>query len=83
MPLAVFQQIGILTYWSLIIKSQDPLIRSVDAMLRYDADQGRTYNNLTCASQHIKAIKRVKIRNRYNQAPHLTQDTNGKVTTSH
>ena len=26
--------------------------------------------------------KRVKIRNRYNQAPHLTQDTNGKVTTS-
>ena len=21
--------------------------------------------------------------NRYNQAPHLTQDTNGKVTTSH
>ena len=26
--------------------------------------------------------KRTKIRNRYNQAPHLTQDTNGKVTTS-
>ena len=25
---------------------------------------------------------RAKIRNRYNQAPHLTQDTNGKVTTS-
>ena len=23
-----------------------------------------------------------KIMNRYNQAPHLTQDTNGKVTTS-
>ena len=23
-----------------------------------------------------------KIRNRYTQAPHLTQDTNGKVTTS-
>ena len=26
--------------------------------------------------------KRAKIRNRYNQAPHLSQDTNGKVTTS-
>ena len=26
--------------------------------------------------------KRPKIRTRYNQAPHLTQDTNGKVTTS-
>ena len=26
--------------------------------------------------------KREKIRNRYNHAPHLTQDTNGKLTTS-
>ena len=26
--------------------------------------------------------KMAKIRKRYNQAPHLTQDTNGKVTTS-
>ena len=25
---------------------------------------------------------KVKIRNRYNQAPHMTQDTNEKVTTS-
>ena len=31
---------------------------------------------------HNKVRKREKIRNRYNQAPHLTQDTNGKVTTS-
>ena len=29
-----------------------------------------------------KVRKRTKIRNRYNQAPHLTQDTNGNVTTS-
>ena len=29
----------------------------------------------------MKVRKRAKIRNRYNQAPHLTQDTNGKVTT--
>ena len=29
-----------------------------------------------------KVRKRAKIRNRYNQAPHLTQDTNWKVTTS-
>ena len=29
-----------------------------------------------------KVKKRAKIRNRYIQAPHLTQDTNGKVTTS-
>ena len=30
----------------------------------------------------FKVRKRAKIRNRYNQAQHLTQDTNGKVTTS-
>ena len=31
----------------------------------------------------LKVLKeRVKIRNRCNQAQHLTQDTNGKVTTS-
>ena len=30
----------------------------------------------------IKVRKRAKIRNRYNQAPHLTQYTNGIVTTS-
>ena len=27
----------------------------------------------------IKVSKGAKIRNRYNQGPHLTQDTNGKV----
>ena len=30
----------------------------------------------------FKIRKRAKIRNRYNQSPHLTQDTNGKVTNS-
>ena len=29
-----------------------------------------------------KVRKRAKFRNRYNQVPHLTQDTNGKVTNS-
>ena len=28
----------------------------------------------------LKVRKRARIRNRYNQAQHLTQDTNGKVT---
>ena len=36
---------------------------------------------LTLSSME-KVRKRAKIRNRYNQAPHLTKDTNGKVTTS-
>ena len=30
----------------------------------------------------FKVSKDAKIRNRYNQVPHLTQDTNGKVTNS-
>ena len=30
----------------------------------------------------FKVSKGAKIRNRYNQVPHLTQDTNGKVTKS-
>ena len=34
---------------------------------------------VTCV---IKVRKSAKIRNRYNLAPYLTQDTNGKVTTS-
>ena len=35
-------------------------------------------------SDHVilKVSKGAKIRNRYNQVPHLTQDTNGKVTNS-
>ena len=31
---------------------------------------------------HIRVSKVAKIRNRYNQVPHLTQDTNEKVTNS-
>ena len=33
-------------------------------------------------SYQSKVSKGAKIRNRYNQVPHLTQDTNGKVTNS-
>ena len=35
---------------------------------------------MTYGNGVIKVSKGAKIRNRYNQAPHLTQDTNGKVT---
>ena len=37
----------------------------------------------TYAEPKIREVsKGAKIRNRYNQVPHLTQDTNGKVTNS-
>ena len=33
-------------------------------------------------SEYSKVSKGAKVRNRYNQVPHLTQDTNGKVANS-
>ena len=41
----------------------------------------RVYSGAKSAVIGILVRKRAHIRNRYNQAPHLTQDTNGKVTT--
>ena len=35
-----------------------------------------------CACMNNKVSKGAKFRNRYNQVPHLNQDTNGKVTNS-
>ena len=37
---------------------------------------------LIITSSLSKVSKVAKIRNRYNRVPHLTQDTNGKVTNS-
>ena len=42
----------------------------------------KTITMLTTSLSLGKVRKKAKIRNRYNQAPHLTQDTNGKVTIS-
>ena len=38
--------------------------------------------NTTVLFSNDKVRKKAKIINQYNQAPHLAQDTNGKVTTS-
>ena len=37
---------------------------------------------LKLSKMNIKVSKGAKIRNRYNQVSHMTQDTNGKVTNS-
>ena len=50
----------------------------------------RSFGNMSfgCTSRNLdmrevlKVSKGAKIRNRYNQGPHLTQDTKGKVTNS-
>ena len=46
--------------------------------LRPDASHNRPLHRTV--HMKLKVKKRAKIRNIYNQAPHLTQDTNGKVT---
>ena len=43
---------------------------------------GNFRENYIFANSLKKVRKRAKIRNHYNQAPHLTQDANGKMTTS-
>ena len=50
---------------------------------KLDPDQPRP--NVECkftACKDMTVRKRAKIRNRHNEVPHLTQDTNGKVTNS-
>ena len=44
--------------------------------------QQRSYNTDMDFGPKVKVCKGAKHRNRYNQVPHLTQDTNGKVTNS-
>ena len=47
------------------------------------SDLGKFYMAEYVKMDLFKTVsKRAKIRNRYNQAPQLTQDTNGNVTTS-
>ena len=48
--------------------------------------EGAEFYDVTFQNKHVSSLFKVskgaKIRNRYNQVPHLTQDTNGKVTNS-
>ena len=46
------------------------------------ADSVRGITHILHIFESVKVSKVAKIRNRYNQVPHLTQDTNGKVTNS-
>ena len=60
-------------------------IRAFDiAVKRYSGKFTLSYRKLFffCCFVLFKVSKGAKSRNRYNQVPHLTQDTNGKVTNS-
>ena len=50
-------------------------------MLRSEIAFGIIFKIKNCFPCYVlKVSEGAKIRNRYNQVPHLTQDTNGKVT---
>ena len=57
------------------------LPRALGKMVQYTG-QNDTVNFFSSQIQIFKVSKGAKIRNRYNQVPHLTQDTNGKETNS-
>ena len=51
--------------------------------LYFESENVLKFYNLEARFElNAKVSKGAKIRNRYNQVPHLTQDTNGKVTNS-
>ena len=53
-----------------------PCLQILNTTIIFGNNKGHTLRAL-CA---YKVSKGAKIRNRYNQVPHLTQHTNGKVT---
>ena len=68
------------------------MFNSTNLTLSSDVDKD-TYGKVTHSTQKSQEVshfvaddhkvsKGVKIRNRYNQVPHWTQDTNGQVTNS-
>ena len=55
----------------------------IHALIRVDQPLHVQYiANIIFFAAFLKVSKGAKIKNRYNQVPHLTQDTNGKVTNS-
>ena len=56
-------------------------VLSVAILAKFQRPFMKPYN-FTTGHHRIRLSKGAKIRNRYNQVPHLTQDTNGNVTNS-
>ena len=56
-------------------------MENTDKKLKYVLEE-KCFHGEYPISVILKVSNGAKIRNRYNQVPHLTQDTNGKVTNS-
>ena len=77
-------EINVLMIFDLLTSPQrhqfDPRMKNVTCILFCSSFPNLYIHNI--APIPTKVRNRAKIRNQYNQAPHLTQDTNGKVTAS-
>ena len=58
------------------------LKNDADLLLRVRQEKMSRVKNDIDLLLRVKVSNGAKIRNRYNQVPHLTQDTKGKVTNS-
>ena len=61
------------------MQSRDKKLSVISGSL---TNRGRDMGQYLTETVSMKLSKGEKIRNRYSQVPHLTQDTNGKVTNS-
>ena len=64
------------------IESENQFLTSIKGRNSVLIGQNLPICNHRTLLPNIKVSKGVKIRNQYNQVPHLTQDTNGTVTNS-
>ena len=70
--------------WPLKIDKTKVLMTNIsNSMFCFSSEFDWSVGKIKCLLHFDKKVsKGAKIRNRYNQVPHLTQDTNGKVTNS-
>ena len=62
--------------------TDDDDTEDTEEIIRKQREDRKIKMNERKKQREIKVSNGAKIRNRYNQVPHLTQDTNGKVTNS-
>ena len=69
-------------YYLLPLNMYNELVSLNYIMLYGDFRWSIKFSTTFLDNASFEVSKGAKIRNRYNQVPHLTQDTNGKVTNS-
>ena len=81
---SLWVKVGRMSFWFSSALVSAPFQHKMIFLYRIKPCFRTTMHNKIFTQAEIRAIvsKGEKIRNRYNQVPHLTQDANGKVTNS-